>query len=59
MENPSTWGPVENVICDAIIEWNALQASAFCGGSQEMAIANALRAAGLVIEFKGKNGNIS
>jgi hypothetical protein len=54
MENPMTWGPVENIIHKAFIEWE--QTATRPGPSLEMTIANALRAEGLI---KEDDGNLS
>jgi hypothetical protein len=48
MENPASWGDLENTINDAIEQWEEHRDKP--GASLPMTIANALRAEGLVSE---------
>lgn len=50
MENPRSWGPVEQTINTAFVKWDQAQSQGIIGGSLEMTIANALRDAGLIVD---------
>ena len=47
MENPACWKTAELVIGDALEDWESIQ-GVVVGGSRQIAVANALRAAGLL-----------
>jgi hypothetical protein len=64
MENPASWGPVEQTVHREYQQWLSDRDAGMVGASLAMRVANALRSAGLIvgeftIDYRAKGGQLT